>query len=161
MIAQTLAGDHAPVIDSANNSKCCIRKGNQCHHTGVLTPIETHAVAASYWILSFADAELYDPASGIWTATGSLNAERYFHIATLLQKGNVLVAGGWDSNLIASASTEVYNQATGTWIATGSLDSARALHTATTLQNGKVLVAGRQDRNYSVLTSAELGSHRR
>src|SRR5262249_27875959 len=106
-------------------------------------------------------AELYDPATGTWTATGSLNAERYFHTATLLQKGNVLVAGGWDSNFVSSASTEVYDQAHGTWIATGSLNTARARHTATTLQDGKVLVAGGLDSNYSVLTKAELGYHHR
>ena len=88
-----------------------------------------------------ASAELYDPASGTWTGTGSLNTARDEHTATLLQNGMVLVAGGFDS-IIVSASAELYDPASGTWTATGSLNTARSSHTATLLQNGMVLVAG-------------------
>ena len=44
------------------------------------------------------NAEVYNPASGTWTATGSLNTARDYHTATLLPNGQVLVAGGADSN---------------------------------------------------------------
>ena len=44
-----------------------------------------------------ASAEVYNPNSGTWTTTGSLNTERYAHTATLLRNGMVLVAGGLDS----------------------------------------------------------------
>ena len=37
--------------------------------------------------------------SGTWKNTGSLNTARRFHSATLLMNGEVLVAGGRDSEL--------------------------------------------------------------
>jgi hypothetical protein len=52
---------------------------------------------------TLATAEIYDPATGKFTATGSMKTARYSHTATLLNTGQVIVAGGVGTN-----SLEVY-----------------------------------------------------
>jgi hypothetical protein len=65
-----------------------------------------------------ADANLFDPSSGTWTATESLIVARKFHTATLLPDGTVLVAGGstaiGDSGWIRTPSAELYGPGPGT-----------------------------------------------
>src|ERR1700676_1488810 len=86
--------------------------------------------------------------------TGSLNTARASHTSTVLNNGMVLIAGGYNGNILASA--ELYDPAPGTFTSTGSLNNARIYHTATLLNNGMVLIAGGTDNNGNILASAEL-----
>ena len=63
---------------------------------------------------TLATAELYDPASVAFVATGSMTVARESHSATVLGNGNVLIAGGVSYGGIgiyngASASAELYS----------------------------------------------------
>ena len=115
--------------------------GLRARHTATLLPNGKVLVAGGY---SSQDggvrptAELYDPATGTWTATGSLAHARSDHTATLLHSGKVFVTGG-NNNQGALDSAELYDPSTGTWTPTGSLAAARGYHRATLPSSGHKL----------------------
>ena len=75
---------------------------------------------------------MYDPASGVWTTTGPLAGAGYYHTATLLTNGNVLVVGGNGGFL-----PELYDPANGTWTTTGRLTTVGEGNAATLLPDGR------------------------
>ncbi|MFA6029572.1 MAG: kelch repeat-containing protein [Elusimicrobiota bacterium] len=83
-----------------------------------------------------ASAEIFDPAAGTWTPTGTMTSPRAYHTTTPLADGKILVVGGGNSG------AELYDPAAGTWSAAPSMPEARTGHTATLLGNGKILVVG-------------------
>ena len=86
-----------------------------------------------------ATSELYDPSTGAFLPTGTLNKGRVGHAATRLPDGRVLVTGGAcyggcaQTFVDSTASAEIYDPATGVWTETASMHGRRESHTSTLL----------------------------
>ena len=108
------------------------------------------AADSSWTSVPLSSAELFDGTS-TFTATGSMAAERYTYTATLLNSGQVLIAGGGSDR----TSCELFD-GTSTFTSTGPMTVARGGHTATLLNSGKVLITGGLSGSSSGSSSAEL-----
>jgi hypothetical protein len=119
------------------------------NHTATLLPNGEVLVVGGIGVLNpqtpcLASAELYNPSTGQWRSTGSMITARFWQGATLLQNGQVLVAGGdicWGSGASSPGnSAELYNPSGGAWKATASMHNNRTA-ALTLLQNGDALAA--------------------
>jgi N-acetylneuraminic acid mutarotase len=108
------------------------------------TSMPTHGDAAPKRTNTWATAELYNPSTGVWQTTGSLNVART-RAAAQLENGQVLVAGGYNTfNNVTTylASAELYNPSTAQWSLTASMQSPNSSPTTPVLlTNGDVLIA--------------------
>jgi len=90
-----------------------------------------------------ATAEIYDPSSGSFTATGSMAQEGAGIAAQLLPNGTVLMIGGYTFNTFSTTASEIYDPASGTFrpgpdVTDPQLGRARV----NLLPSGAVLVSG-------------------
>jgi hypothetical protein len=96
-------------------------------------------------------AELFDPATNTFTATGSMSSPRSHAVSSILPDGRVLVAGG---NITTSA--DVYDPKTGQFVPTGSLTHPRIGALSVALADGRILVVGGNSMWYGLDSSAEV-----
>jgi len=130
-------------------------------HTATLLPDGRVLVAGGFSITSAngdtpSSAELYDPATGTFSPTGSMATGRIGHTATLLTNGLVLVAGGLTSDSKQSIGwAELYDPARGSFSQIGNLLQKCGAVSANLLADGRVLLLG-SDTWASGPPSAEL-----
>ena len=115
-------------------------------HTATLLPngkvlIAGGRTGSSKSYTDVSSAEIYDPATGNFTATGSMSKLRYGHTAVIFN-GKVVISGG-SSNGGTSAlpDAELYDPVAGTFAVTGSMTAGRQYFTST-LVAGVVLTTG-------------------
>jgi Kelch motif/Galactose oxidase, central domain len=121
-------------------------------HTATMLSNGMVLVAGGYDGSFLSSAQLYDPAAGVFIATGGLLVARRDHTATLLSSGKVLLVGGYNGQHLGTA--ELYDPSTGTFAATsGAMGWARSSHSATLVGERVLLVGG---FNGGYLNTAEL-----
>ena len=107
----------------------------------------------------FASVEVYDPAAGAWSYTGSLNTPRRGARPIRLQDGRVLLASGAhglpNGNRFLFTS-ELYDPTNGTWSYTGNVHVAREGYVPALLNDGRVLIAGGEGPWYVIGATAEV-----
>jgi hypothetical protein len=95
----------------------------------------------------------------VWSFTGNMHYYHTSHTATLLNNGEVLVAGGYGLGTGYQTYAELYNPSSGAFTLTGSLNTGRTRHAAALLPGGEVLIVGglgSGNSAFNCLASAEL-----
>ena len=97
-----------------------------------------------------ADAEVYDPVTGLLTTLPDMAVSRFYPSVALLNDGRVLIAGGYsgaafDQTLVC----EIFDPATNTFAATGSLSVPQFGAGLGVLADGRAILAGGTDASFA------------
>lgn len=101
-----------------------------------------------------ASAEIYDPATGTFAATGDMVTPQRGHSASLLENGKVFLSGSG-----FAAQPEIYDPLSGTFAPVGDVDGIGSGTTATRLLDGTVLTTGGHPANAVIYDPASGVAH--
>ena len=136
----------APSLTTLANGKVLVAGGGEIYKfIGIPTRVQ-----------SVTTCQLFNPSSGSWSSTGSLNTSRAGHTLNTIRMndGRVLVTGGYNiriglippptnfSGAKAIKSCEIYNPSGGSWQTTPDMAVNRAGHTVTQMSKGMIIIAG-------------------
>jgi Galactose oxidase, central domain len=132
------------MTDARSGHAIAVLKGGKVLVCGGTAPISGTGEAA------LAYCELYNPATGAWTPTGSLTRPRSRHQLVPLTDTTVLAVGGSTPGTpgdgtfdpFDALTAELYDLNTGTWTAMPSRPGGRGFHRAVPIGSGRVLVVG-------------------
>ena len=120
----------------------------RCSHSATLLPNGEVLAAGGTEVDPFqsgtlATSELYNPTTGTWRTTGSLNVSRA-NAAAVLENGQVLLAAGYNitnGSYTILASAELYSPSTGLWSLAASMSKGIFGPAPALLPNNDVLIA--------------------
>ncbi len=141
------AGLAYPIVVDPSWTTAGSLSGPRSAHVATLLPDGRVLVAGGASVPSLGDfapssalttAEIYDPASSSWSATGSM-AKPHFHAAlTVLADSRILVTGNGNGD----TSAEIYDPGTKAWSLAAPMKEGRGRHISVRLATGEVFVAG-------------------
>lgn len=100
-------------------------------------------------------AEVFDPATGTFSAAGTMSHPRIAFAMTRLHDDKLLVMGGADDTTSLS-SVDVFDPASASFAPTGSMIADRLYLSAATLGSGRVIAVGGKKANVTPLKTTEI-----
>jgi M6 family metalloprotease-like protein len=149
------AGSHPWQLQATLGDAACARHGSvlvctdgRCNRWRAAVPM--HGARAGHAAARLADGrvlvvgggappEVYDPAAGSWSRTGSATGSYLVPATVRLADGRELVTG---STPFEAVNAEIYDADSDSWSVTGQMAHHRLAHSAVVLADGRVLVAG-------------------
>ncbi len=99
-------------------------------------------------------AELYNPGTGVFTATGSMSVARAHYTGTVLDDGTIFISGG--AALPAGTNADIFDPVAGTFRTTANFTAVQAGMRESILPDGTVVLTSGVNSNSAVVPNSEV-----